>query len=75
MSADQLVDCTTCTLRGDGCADCVVATLLGGPPSEADVWRAEEARALDVLARSGLVPALRTTPAALRLAGTRAVNE
>ncbi|MGH3385797.1 MAG: hypothetical protein ACRDO1_14560 [Nocardioidaceae bacterium] len=52
-----LVDCDSCAVRGDGCADCVVTVLLGAPP-EVHV-DADEARALDVLAASGLVPPLR----------------
>ncbi len=28
----MLIDCDTCTLRGTGCADCVVTVLLGAPP-------------------------------------------
>ncbi|GAB3351315.1 hypothetical protein [Modestobacter lapidis] len=28
----MLIDCDTCTVRGDGCADCVVTVLLGAPP-------------------------------------------
>ncbi|MPQ97661.1 hypothetical protein GB931_06950 [Modestobacter sp. I12A-02628] len=31
----MLIDCDTCTVRGDGCADCVVTVLLGAPPG----WR------------------------------------
>jgi hypothetical protein len=27
-----LIDCDTCTVRGTGCADCVVTVLLGAPP-------------------------------------------
>jgi hypothetical protein len=26
------IDCDTCTVRGTGCADCVVTVLLGAPP-------------------------------------------
>ena len=52
-----LVDCDTCAVRGRGCDDCVVSVLMGGPP-EVRV-DAEERRALDVLAASGLVPPLR----------------
>jgi len=52
-----LVDCDTCAVRGDGCDDCVVSVLMGGPP-EVHV-DPEERRALDVLAASGLVPPLR----------------
>lgn len=28
----MLIDCDTCTVRGVGCADCVVTVLLGAPP-------------------------------------------
>ena len=28
----MLIDCETCTVRGEGCADCVVTVLLGAPP-------------------------------------------
>ena len=28
----MLIDCDTCTVRGTGCADCVVTVLLGAPP-------------------------------------------
>jgi len=28
----MLIDCDTCTARGEGCADCVVTVLLGAPP-------------------------------------------
>jgi hypothetical protein len=30
-----LIDCDTCTVRGQGCDDCVVTVLLGAPPG----WR------------------------------------
>jgi hypothetical protein len=29
----MLIDCDTCTVRGTGCADCVVTALLGTPPA------------------------------------------
>jgi hypothetical protein len=51
-----VIDCETCAVRGDACADCVVSVMLGGPP---DVVPPAEARALDVLAGAGLVPPLR----------------
>jgi hypothetical protein len=51
------IDCDTCVVRGVGCADCVVSVLLG-PPDELQV-DPDEARALDALAASGLVPPLR----------------
>ena len=28
----MLIDCDTCTVRGEGCGDCVVSVLLGAPP-------------------------------------------
>lgn len=28
----MLIDCDTCRVRGDACADCVVGLLFGGPP-------------------------------------------
>ncbi|WP_283398470.1 hypothetical protein [Modestobacter marinus] len=31
----MLIDCDTCTVRGQGCDDCVVTVLLGAPPD----WR------------------------------------
>ena len=54
-----VIDCDTCTVRGDACGDCVVSVMLGGPP---DVVAAEERRALGVLAGAGLVPPLQMTP-------------
>jgi hypothetical protein len=59
MAHDEpiLVDCDTCAVRGHGCSDCVVTVLMGAPPGvEVD---ADEQRALEVLAASGLVPPLR----------------
>ena len=51
------IDCDTCVVRGLACQDCVVTVLLGPPPGVG--FDDEEARALDVLAGSGLVPPLR----------------
>ena len=51
------IDCDTCQVRGLHCHDCVVTALLGPPPEL--LFGDEEERALDVLARSGLVPPLR----------------
>ncbi|WP_426592240.1 hypothetical protein ACPPVS_10640 [Cellulomonas sp. McL0617] len=56
----MIIDCDTCTERGAACADCVV-TFLTIPvrtrsPAELD---ADERRAIEVLAASGLVPPLR----------------
>jgi len=51
----MIIDCDTCTVRGDACGDCVVGVLLGSPAA----LDGEEQRALDVLAESGLIPPLR----------------
>ena len=51
------IDCDSCLVRGLACHDCVVTALLG-PPEELS-FDAEEQRALEVLAGSGLVPPLR----------------
>jgi hypothetical protein len=51
------IDCDSCVVRGLACHDCVVTVLLGPPPEVG--FDDEEARALDVLAGSGLVPPLR----------------
>lgn len=50
------VDCTTCTVRGAACADCVISVLLGPPGVGLED---SEQRALVVLADAGLVPPLR----------------
>ena len=57
----MLIDCETCAVRGDACADCVVTVLLGAPPEGVEL-EPDEARALEVLAGSGLVPPLRLVP-------------
>ena len=54
----MLIDCDGCAVRDLACGDCVVTVLLG-PPGSVEV---EEARALDVLADSGLVPRLQLVP-------------
>ena len=53
-----VVDCDTCVVRGPGCPDCVVTVLLGIPAPRLRIEQSS-VRALDVLARSGLVPPLR----------------
>ena len=69
----MIIDCDSCEVRGDACADCVVGVLLGTPavpaardtrgeaPPGAPIVQldAPERRALDVLADQGLVPRLR----------------
>ncbi len=56
----MLIDCGECQVAGQGCSDCVVSVLLGTPDGRLE---AEEARAIGVLAESGLVPPLRLVTA------------
>lgn len=51
------IDCDTCVVRGLACHDCVVTVLLGPPPEL--TFDDDEQRALEILARGGLVPPLR----------------
>jgi hypothetical protein len=54
------IDCDCCELQGtSGCDDCVVTFLLGREPDDAVVIDADEARAMRMLERAGLVPTLR----------------
>ena len=54
------IDCDHCALQAtDACSDCVVSFLLAREPDDADVIDADEARAMRMLGRAGLVPALR----------------
>jgi hypothetical protein len=56
-----LIDCDGCAMRDLACGDCVVTVLLGAPPGAVEMDESE-ARALDVLADSGLVPRLQLVP-------------
>lgn len=60
----MIIDCDTCEVRDRACSDCVVPVLLGHPVSGGGALDldAGQARALGVLARSGLVPPLRLVP-------------
>ncbi len=54
------IDCDCCELQGPAaCDDCVVTFLLGREPDDAVVIDADEARAMRMLERAGLVPTLR----------------
>ena len=54
------IDCDRCSLQAtDACEDCVVTFLLGRAPEDAVVVDADEARAMRMLGRAGLVPGLR----------------
>ena len=60
-STDGLtIECDCCALRNTGaCDDCVVSFLLDREPDDAVVIDADEARAMRMLERAGLVPTLR----------------
>jgi hypothetical protein len=54
------IDCDCCALqKTDACDDCVVTFLLEREPDDAVVIDADEARAMRMLERAGLVPSLR----------------
>lgn len=57
----MLIDCDGCAMRDLACGDCVVTVLLGSEPGALEVDDSE-ARALGVLADSGLVPRLQLVP-------------
>jgi hypothetical protein len=59
-AGDLTVDCDCCALRNtDACDDCVVSFLLEREPDDAVVIDADEARAMRMLERAGLLPTLR----------------
>jgi len=54
------IDCADCTHRcTDVCDDCVVSFIVGREPEDALVVDADEARAVRLLERAGLVPGVR----------------
>jgi len=54
------IDCDRCTWQGtSACDGCVVSFLLEREPDDAVVIDADEARAMRMLERAGLVPSLR----------------
>lgn len=57
----MLIDCDTCAVRGDSCAQCVVTVLLDAPSTPMELDAVERA-ALRRLAGAGLVPPLRHVP-------------
>ena len=60
IERDLTIDCDRCVLRHtDACDDCVVTFLLGREPDDAVLIDADEARAMRMLGRAGLVPELR----------------
>jgi hypothetical protein len=61
---DLTIDCDCCALKEtSACEDCVVTFLLEREADDAVVIDAEEARAMRMLERAGLVPSLRFTSA------------
>ncbi len=59
-TGDLTIDCDCCTLRQTAaCEDCVVSFLLEREPEDAVVIDADEARAMRMLERAGLLPTLR----------------
>ena len=61
-TADISIDCDSCALQHtDACDDCIVSFLLDREPEDAVVIDADEARAMRMLERAGLVPSLRFT--------------
>jgi hypothetical protein len=60
MTEAFTIDCDECVMQGtDACNDCVVSYICGRAPHEAVVIDVEEARAVRLLERAGLVPGLR----------------
>ena len=57
----MLIDCDTCTVRGQGCDDCVVTVLLGAPPG----WRGSDPTVVPLTRRGGT----ETGPGGRRAAG------
>ncbi len=54
------IDCAECTYQHTPtCDDCVVTFLVDREPTDAVVVDADEARAVRLLERAGMVPALR----------------
>ncbi len=54
------VSCDDCCLQHtDACADCLVTFVLAREPDDAVILDADEARAVRLLQRAGLVPGLR----------------
>lgn len=60
MSETLRIDCGECVMRGtEACSDCVVTFLCEREPDDAVIVDVSEIRALRLLERGGLAPALR----------------
>ena len=63
MASAFIISCDDCAMRAtDACDDCVVTFICDREPGDAVVIDVEEARAVRLLERAGLVPGLRHTP-------------
>ena len=61
-STTLTIECDQCVMQHtDACDDCVVSFLLEREPDDAIVVDANEARAIRMLERAGLLPSLRFT--------------
>lgn len=64
MATTLRIDCDECRMQGtDACNDCVVTFICNRPTPTTVVIDVEEVRAVRLLQRAGLVPALRHSPA------------
>jgi hypothetical protein len=54
----MLIDCDTCSVRGDSCRDCVVTAILNNPVQPVELDEAEQ-DAVGTLVAAGLLPPLR----------------
>jgi hypothetical protein len=60
MATSITISCDDCALQGtEACDDCVVTFICARDAGEAIIIDAEEARAVRLLGRAGLVPELR----------------
>jgi hypothetical protein len=62
-----LIDCDTCTVRGQGCDDCVVTVLLGAPPG----WSGSDPTVVPLTRRAAGESPRRATAVATDEAGDR----
>lgn len=64
MTEPFIIDCDDCVMQAtSACDDCVVTFICSRDPDEAVIVDADEARAVRMLIRSGLLPRLRHVPA------------
>ena len=68
----MLIDCDTCTVRGQGCDDCVVTVLLGAPPG----WRGSDPTVVPLTRRPAVEgrPEVQATPRRAAGGDTRATT-